>query len=693
MMATAIYGPAGEVISVVGGTPISTEVALQKLDHDAMLEQVQKRVKSQATTLSQVWDPSRGKPKPTSVTYQTLRTIARRNEWVRAIIKTRKNQIGSASWSILPQDEKEAGPEVQALCQKITNLLKRPSMHGSRPSSRSWRAFMNEVLEDVLVLDQGCIEKEWTLDKWIAALYPVDGATMAPNMDQRGGFHDDAYVQVVDGQITARFGIEDLIWIMDNPQTDVQFSGYGFSPLEGLIVSVTAELYSSKYNASYFEKGAVPEGMVNLGPEASPEDVNAFRLYWMNEIMGRPWAIPIIGGSKAEWIPWRASNKDMEYMAYQEWLLKKMLAAYQMSPKEVGIIEDVNRSTAEDASEAESEKGIQPLLTLFQDYFEVEIIGEHGLGVGEWVKFAWDEAQESEDVLDRRFSLRVEKGMATRAEWREAVGLEPGENEGLEEFFTDNEVVPLPSTPEDLEALSPARQQEKKAEEARERFAQLQGEGKAQGGNANSQAAPEFEGGEANKTAPPDPPHLREGSKSAHCEICRMYNRGLCWGYGNRRVAPDEVCDSFSPAHTGKVFDSHNPQLLESQASAEEIFEGAQRDLMQELSSILKVPLPVQKSYEVVTYDVPLAELQVDHDYQRPEDREKVQAMYRAIAKGESLPALEVNQREDGGLYITDGQHRRKALMLAGRTHHPANVRFEPSQSEQRRPRIMTAHA
>lgn len=42
---------------------------------------------------------------------------------------------------------------------------------------------------------------------------------------ERGGYQDDAYVQVVDGQITARFGMEDLIWILDNPQTDVRFSG------------------------------------------------------------------------------------------------------------------------------------------------------------------------------------------------------------------------------------------------------------------------------------------------------------------------------------------------------------------------------------------------------------------------------------------------------------------------------------
>lgn len=633
-MARTIYGPDGQPISVVGGNSLSTEEAVQKLDQDAMFEAVEKRVKAQGTTLSQVWDPSRGKPKPTSVTYQTLRMMSQRCEWVSAVIKTRKNQLGKAPWSILPMDEKDDSPGVEALCTKITNLLKRPSMHGSRPSSRSWRQFLNEVLVDILVLDQGAIEKEWTLDKWIAALYPVDGATIAPNMDERGGYHDDAYVQVVDGQITARFGIEDLIFIMDNPQTDVRFAGYGYSPLENLIVSVTAELYASKYNASYFEKGSVPEGMINLGPEAAPEDVNAFRMYWMNEIMGRPWAIPILGGSKAEWIPWRASNKDMEYMAYQEWLLKKVCANYQISPKEMGLIEDVNRSTADSADVSETEKGIQPLLTLIADYFEVEVIGEHGLGVGDYVKFAWDDEEESQGTIDQRFSLRVAAGVASRAEWREAVGMEPGENEGLDEFTTDVEIHPLPDTPEDLEALSPARQQEQKSEEAKERFAELQASGKGGGGNGTSEPAPEF----------------------------------------------------------GKVFDGHSPQLVEQQRSVEHVFEGASHDLVSELEDILKTPLQmVEKPRRQV---VPLAQLQVDTDYQRPEDREKVNGMLKKLRSGLTLDGdIKVNEREDGSLWIVDGQHRVKAMMLAGKTHHDVLVAKDPQQIESRRANILTAHA
>lgn len=547
MMAATLFGPDGNPIGVVsGGTSLSTQQALRKIDIDAMEAQVAKVVKSQGTTLSQVWDPSRGKPKPTSVTYQTLRMISQRNEWIKAIIKTRQNQVKKSKWSIVPRDEDDSSPSVEALCQKITNLLQRPSLHGSRPSGRSWKAYISEKVQDILVLDQSCTEKEWTLDKWIAALYPVDGATIAPNMDERGGYHADAYVQTVDGQITARFGMEDLMVIMDNPQTDVRFAGYGFSPLESLIVSVSAELYASKYNSSYFEKGAVPEGMINLGPEAAPEDVAAFRLYWMNEVMGRPWAIPILGGSSAEWVPWRASNKDMEFQAYQEWLLKKMCANFQMSAKEMGLVEDVNRSTAESEDTGEQEKGVEPMLELLQDSFNLEIIGEYGLGVGDYAEFKFDEEHESEEAINARFSLMVPEGAATRQEWREALSMEPGENEGLEEFLVQSEVYPLPSGA-DLEALGAANKQ---AEEAKQMEMNFGLEEKEHGRQM-----------------------LESKAKAKQME-----------------QKPKQI-----PAKTGgkvgKVFDQHNPQLLEVQEDAEQVFEKAQGDLMRELQDILGVPL------------------------------------------------------------------------------------------------------
>lgn len=425
--------------------------------------------RSQGVSFSSIWDRNRGKPKPTPITVETLRIMSNRAEWIRAIIKTRKNQIGKVGWSIVPKDEDDKSASTQALCDRLTKLFKRPTMYGSRPTSMSWRHFIGMILEDVLVLDAGCVEKERTRGGTICALYPVDGGTIRPNIDEKGGYYDDAYVQVVDGVVTARFGMEELVYIADNPQTDVRFAGYGMSPLEHLVVTVTAELYASKFNASYFEKGAVPEGLLNLGEDVPPEDVDAFRLYWMNEVMGKPWAIPILAGKGVEWVQWRDNNRDMQFMEYQAWLLKKACAVYQISPQEVGELEDVNRSTADSQDETNESKSIEPILSLLKDAIDVEIIGEHGEGVGDWVEFSWDEEGESVEEINAKYESAVEAGAATRAEWREELGMEtPDEGtpgaEGLSMFLTSADLKPLPSK-EDAALLSTAKQQEREDEQ------------------------------------------------------------------------------------------------------------------------------------------------------------------------------------------------------------------------------------
>lgn len=429
MPSTLLYGP--------DGGPLLTTATVD--------DDIAKKVRSAGVSVTTVWDKERGKPKPTPVTFETLRLMAARNEWVRAIIKTRKNQIGGVGWSIVPRDEHDSSGSTSRMCADMTELLRRPGLRGSRPTGMAWRQFIGMVLEDLLVLDAGVIEKERDGKGWIVGLYPVDGATIRPNMDEFGGFEDDAYVQVVDGQVTARFGVEDLVYLMDNPQTDVRFAGYGFSPLENLIMSVTADLYAARYNADYFEKGTVPEGLLHLGADVDPEDVNAFRLYWRNEIQGKPHALPIIGGGeRPDFIRWRDNNRDMQFMEYQQWLLKRLCAVYQIPPQEVGELEDVNRSTANDQARVNRSKSIEPILSLVKDYLDTEVIGVHGQGVGDYVEFAWDADEVNEAEVNGRFQVMIAQGAATRNEWREELGMEPGTEEGMDMFLTDGQPSPLP---------------------------------------------------------------------------------------------------------------------------------------------------------------------------------------------------------------------------------------------------------
>lgn len=57
----------------------------------------------------------------------------------------------------------------------------------------------------------------------------------------------------------------------------------------------------------------------------------------------------------------------------------------------------------------------------------------------------------------------------------------------------------------------------------------------------------QFPGGTYSKTAgpPEEPPNYRKGSVDEHCSNCKMFDEGRCWGYGNKPVERDHVCDSW----------------------------------------------------------------------------------------------------------------------------------------------------
>ena len=60
-----------------------------------------------------------------------------------------------------------------------------------------------------------------------AAPLPVDrqGCCVSPRTWTNAAATTTTPTSSFYGQITARFGIEDLVFMMDNPQTDVRFAG------------------------------------------------------------------------------------------------------------------------------------------------------------------------------------------------------------------------------------------------------------------------------------------------------------------------------------------------------------------------------------------------------------------------------------------------------------------------------------
>ncbi len=298
-----------------------------------------------------------------------FRNWAEHSEWIRAAINVRKAQVSSAEWDIVPFDQ--AKPFNEAMQEELRDLFIRPN-----PAVESFRSWVEPIVEDILVLDAGSIEKERTLGGSLAALHAVDGAKIKVNSLWDGDPDEPRYFWVPTPTYEVPFKNEDIVYIMANPRT---YSVVGLSPLETLKMTVDAELTGSQYNTRQVTNAA-PDGMLDLGEGARPEQVEGFKSYWQYEVAGKG-AMAFIGGTKgAKFVPFRGSNREMQYQEWLKYLVLKICAVYLISPQDLGITMDINRATAESQLEMTEDQGLRPLLALVQDYFTREIVWDDAYG-------------------------------------------------------------------------------------------------------------------------------------------------------------------------------------------------------------------------------------------------------------------------------------------------------------------------
>ena len=298
-----------------------------------------------------------------------FRNWSEHSEWVRAAINVRKAQVSSADWDIVPFDTE--GTINQDLQAHIRRLFYTPNAQ-----TDSFRSFIEPIVEDLLVLDAGVIEKVPTMRKMIGELWPVDGGTIKVNAFWDGDEAKPRYYWYPDATMRQAFNNREMVYIMANPAT---YRPIGLSPLETLKYTIDAELAGSTYNARQVQNAA-PDGMIDLGEGARPDQVEKFESYWKSEIAGRG-AMAFIGGSRgAKFVPFRASNRDMQFLEWQTFLVRKIASVFGLSPQDLGLTFDINRANSEVLQENTDDRGLRPLMALLQEYLTREIVWDRGFG-------------------------------------------------------------------------------------------------------------------------------------------------------------------------------------------------------------------------------------------------------------------------------------------------------------------------
>lgn len=355
------------------------------------------------------FDPRRGA--------KMLRDFSRTNEWVRLAIDYRREQISMASWKIVRLDDpkKPPDPRIEAAVRQLFRFV--------NPKRESIETLFDMSLDDILVLDAGCIEKEKSLGGQIVALWGVDGATIAPDPDWDGSNPTAMrYTQMIDGRKVCELRNDQLVYIMRTPTT---YSPIGWSPVETLVRAIEADLYGETYDFEMLRQTA-PAGVLSLGAGVPNQEVQAFREYYEAEIAGTK-DIAIFGGGEpgagagVTWTAFGRSNREQERMAYKEWLVKKIAAVFRVDKSIFNITESVNRATSK-TQQSRTDEGLKALASMIARYVTREIIWEFDENHGFQFDELTDTDEKEQSDIDTTY---VGGGIWMINEVRARMGLDP----------------------------------------------------------------------------------------------------------------------------------------------------------------------------------------------------------------------------------------------------------------------------
>ena len=381
------------------------------------------------------------KDKPFSLSYTTLRRMSKA-PIINAIIKTRKNQIAdfaepqsdkySTGFVIRKKPKFGVNSKMDDKDKRIANAITDFILNCGEVNSwehDDFDTFIRKSVDDSLVYDQMTFEcirnRRGKLTQFMATdassfrmaeSYFDNNSTNVffkrntafTNQDRMLGQmvkgYKPSYVQIYQNAVVSECLPWEMCFGVRNPSSSIYANGYGTSELEELINVVTSMLWGDEYNRRFFSQGSAPKGLLRVKGNVNEASLQQFKQQWQSMITGvmQSWKTPVVEGD-IDWIDLQKNNRDMEYTAWIEYLIKLACAIYSIDPTEIGW--DISKSGGGgmfEGSQAErlknsKDKGLYPLLKFLQrkinkyiveqinPEFEFQFVGLNGMTISEEV--------------------------------------------------------------------------------------------------------------------------------------------------------------------------------------------------------------------------------------------------------------------------------------------------------------------
>lgn len=369
-------------------------------------------------------------PKPTNA---NLRRFAA-NPAARRAINAIKNPVKMMDWEIQPMPGVKENALIQKQIEIASNCLRSPNHDDSDATLRE------QVVEDILVVSAGAIEMQIGSDParplW---LWPVDANSIQIYPLWSGAASEARYRQVISGLAGLNDGRDlrndELIYIRPNPNTA---GPYGLGPLEVAFQTIARKIGVAQY-AGNVASNAQPKDLMWLG-DVDKAWLEGFRYFWRHEVEGQG-QTPIIGGKmEPKVFPLHSGGDGALYLEWQNFLLREIAMAFDLSPQNMGVEGDVNRNTSEVAEDRDWNSAIIPMARLFEAHLTREAIH---------ARLGWNQIRFKFVGIDRTdekatadiYSVYYKANLITPNEQREKLGLPPLDNPYADMLAVDAETT------------------------------------------------------------------------------------------------------------------------------------------------------------------------------------------------------------------------------------------------------------
>lgn len=334
--------------------------------------------------------------RPSGLSYSAMESIGTGVPVIADVIRTRVNQTTafmkrpedrhSPGFKVRPKDWEtmEVTPAVEARQREIEQvILNTGFVDEDDPENKgvSFQTFGRTFIWDSLKYDQATFEIVPDRKGDPAYMTIVDPSTIRlldPGAREKG---DPFAVQVISGSIVADFTPSELAFCVRNHRSSIRAFGYGLSEIESLVREITGFLWGMEYNRKFFTQGSATKGILNFKGTIPDKHLTAFRRQWYAMVSGvsNAWRTPITNAEELQWINLQMSNRDMEYSAWMDFLIKITCARFQIAPEEVqfsygntGQSSAMGQAPIEEKLKASRDLGLRPLV-----WFLFDCINEH----------------------------------------------------------------------------------------------------------------------------------------------------------------------------------------------------------------------------------------------------------------------------------------------------------------------------